>query len=195
MRTKTNYKYLKKWREKILQNLKNAFGAKCGICGYMACLQALEFHHLNKEEKSFNVSSWRVATNTKALMTEVQKCVLLCCRCHREVHAGVTKIAEDIVRFDHSLFPKNSRPKDEYDACPVCNKNKLTRYKFCSQKCACKRRSQKIQWSLFDLEQMILAEGSVEAVARKLGVSGNAVRKQVKKLRAVSPHPDKVSKG
>lgn len=31
-------------------------GNKCSICGYDKCLGALEFHHLDSEEKDFGIS-------------------------------------------------------------------------------------------------------------------------------------------
>ncbi len=64
-------------------------GGKCILCGYNKDTAALEFHHINPEEKE-NVGgpaviSWRTFENNKE---ELDKCVLLCCRCHREVHSG-----------------------------------------------------------------------------------------------------------
>ena len=188
------YTYVKKWRKQTLQKLKAAFGAKCGICGYDACMQALDFHHISKSEKHFNLSSWKKVANFDALINEAKKCVLLCCRCHREVHAGITSLNVDVTRLNESLLPK-SKPSENYNSCAVCGKLKSMRNKFCSQKCAVKRRPQKIQWEQIKIDELVQSEGSIEAVARKLGVSGNAVRKQIRKLRAVSPHPDKVLKG
>jgi len=63
-------------------------GGKCMACGYDGCSAAMEFHHLDPDEKDFSVSS-RKGTFDDAVRAELDKCVLLCCRCHREVHAGV----------------------------------------------------------------------------------------------------------
>lgn len=61
-------------------------GGKCEICGYDQSPAAFDFHHLDPTEKDFAISermtSWAV------IEKELQKCVLLCCRCHREVHDG-----------------------------------------------------------------------------------------------------------
>lgn len=60
-------------------------GGKCQICGYSKCIDALEFHHENPNEKEFklgfgNTMSW------KDYKKEALKCVLVCSNCHKEIH-------------------------------------------------------------------------------------------------------------
>ena len=62
-------------------------GGSCRICGYSECLAALEFHHVESFGKEFNISDRM--TSFDAIRAELDKCVLLCCRCHREVHDGM----------------------------------------------------------------------------------------------------------
>lgn len=62
-------------------------GGKCSICPYAGSPNAFDFHHPDPREKDFNISD-RTAW-TPALVAELDKCVLLCCRCHREVHDGL----------------------------------------------------------------------------------------------------------
>ena len=62
-------------------------GGKCSICGYDKCFSAFDFHHVNALEKDFTISS-RMSSWEK-IEKELRKCVLLCCRCHREVHDGL----------------------------------------------------------------------------------------------------------
>lgn len=69
-------------------------GSCCSVCGYKKCIQALEFHHLNPEEKDFEISGYNL--NTKNVTTldpiiqkELDKCMLLCANCHREVHNNI----------------------------------------------------------------------------------------------------------
>jgi hypothetical protein len=38
-------------------NLISLFGSKCCICGFNAYQEALEFHHVNPEEKELSLSS------------------------------------------------------------------------------------------------------------------------------------------
>lgn len=65
----------------------------CQVCGYDRCEGALEFHHLNPEEKEREVGAMmKNRTPMKTFINEVEKCVLLCANCHREVHAGLIEV-------------------------------------------------------------------------------------------------------
>jgi hypothetical protein len=46
-----------------------------------------DFHHFNSYTKEFSIS--QKVTNFEAIKAELDKCSLLCCRCHREVHGGM----------------------------------------------------------------------------------------------------------
>ena len=46
----------------------------------------MDFHHLDPMEKDFSISERM--TSFEAILPELAKCSLLCCRCHREVHDG-----------------------------------------------------------------------------------------------------------
>ena len=59
-------------------------GSKCFKCNYNACLAALEFHHRNPTEKDFTIS--HVRRDFKTVKVELDKCLLLCANCHREIH-------------------------------------------------------------------------------------------------------------
>ena len=75
---------VKRRRRKIRRDLIEMFGGKCSKCGYNKCEAALEFHHLDPNEKDFPV-----ATNSKSwklIVEEAKKCILVCSNCHREIH-------------------------------------------------------------------------------------------------------------
>ena len=58
----------------------------CMICGekHPACLQ---FHHRNREEKSFNVGDMAMRPSSKSrLINEIAKCDVLCVNCHAKLH-------------------------------------------------------------------------------------------------------------
>lgn len=63
-------------------------GGKCNICSYNRCLYALEFHHINQNEKEFEITGFKSTSLTAKLRNELDKCVLLCANCHREAHFG-----------------------------------------------------------------------------------------------------------
>lgn len=93
---KKSYTCVKDWRHKAKQILVDYKGGKCCICGYDKCNEALDFHHLNPENKDFSISSTH--KNIDILKKEVDKCILVCCRCHREIHAGLI----DLDSFNNS---------------------------------------------------------------------------------------------
>jgi len=66
-------------------------GGRCIVCGYDKCPVALDFHHV-RGKKEFSVGNIGYSRSWKKLRQELDKCVLLCANCHREVEAGVTII-------------------------------------------------------------------------------------------------------
>lgn len=60
-------------------------GNKCQMCGYNRCEANLVFHHLKPEEKEFQVAG--ACKSWEKIKAELNKCVMLCHNCHREVHA------------------------------------------------------------------------------------------------------------
>lgn len=67
-------------------------GGKCQVCGYDRCQAALQFHHLDREEKAFALSHEGVARSIKRARKEAAKCVLLCANCHAEIEVGFTTL-------------------------------------------------------------------------------------------------------
>lgn len=67
-------------------------GSCCGVCGYDRCNGALEFHHLDPNEKDFGISHKGYTRSWEKVKTELDKCVMLCANCHREVHTGLIKL-------------------------------------------------------------------------------------------------------
>lgn len=77
------YKDRLKENHKILDNLKlNG----CAICGYDKCNEALEFHHVNPKNREFSLNADNMDKNTN-MVKEINKCILLCANCHKEIHA------------------------------------------------------------------------------------------------------------
>lgn len=83
-------RYQRKKRRQRKRLLVELLGGRCLICGYNKdCSAAYSFHHRDPARKSFEFGSRGLLRRGDELIVEVNKCVLLCCRCHAEVHAGL----------------------------------------------------------------------------------------------------------
>ena len=81
-----------KWRQEKKKTLVAEHGGKCQICGYDKCIPNMVFHHRDPNEKEFGITGMTISI--EKLRAEAEKCILLCCRCHGEVHAGLVSIPE-----------------------------------------------------------------------------------------------------
>lgn len=75
-----------KRRRKLKQMAVEYKGGSCVECGYKKCLGALEFHHLNPNEKDFAISGGGYSLSWEKIKIELDKCVLVCGNCHSEIH-------------------------------------------------------------------------------------------------------------
>ena len=74
------------WRIRVKQKLIDYKGGRCEECGYdKDSPSAYDFHHRIPSEKSFSISRY-TRLKFESLKEEVDKCTLLCCRCHAELH-------------------------------------------------------------------------------------------------------------
>ena len=67
-------------------------GGKCELCGYHNDFAALEFHHKDSSKKDFGLSTRGLTRSWSKITAEVDKCMLLCANCHREVHSGRSQL-------------------------------------------------------------------------------------------------------
>jgi hypothetical protein len=62
-------------------------GGQCADCGYCRNHAALEFHHVQPDQKRFQLDMRSLANlRLDLIMEEVRKCRLLCANCHAEHH-------------------------------------------------------------------------------------------------------------
>ena len=80
-------------QQKLKEDAVNYKGGKCLACGYNKYQGALEFHHVDPSEKDFNISQSRFL-KLQALKPELDKCILLCSNCHKEIHGGLIKYVD-----------------------------------------------------------------------------------------------------
>jgi len=75
-------------RKKVKRMAIEHMGGKCVICGYSRCAAALEFHHKDQSQKDFAISNSGHCRSWDRVVAELEKCMMLCSNCHKELHAG-----------------------------------------------------------------------------------------------------------
>lgn len=96
-------------RRKLKAILVAEAGGKCRICGYDGYIGALEFHHVEPDEKRLAISGYGVTLSLEALRSEARKCVLLCSNCHAEVENGAASLPDKVPRGVGSIRVDGSR--------------------------------------------------------------------------------------
>ena len=83
---KKNKKQRFNFNKRLVDRYKKFCG--CLVCGYNKCASAIDFHHIYEHEKEISIAAALPNRSTKSIKEEIRKCVVLCSRCHRELHAG-----------------------------------------------------------------------------------------------------------
>ena len=78
---------VRKRRRKVREMALQHKGGRCQLCHYDKCKDALEFHHVENSGKDFGISDKGYTRSWEKIREELDKCILLCANCHREVHA------------------------------------------------------------------------------------------------------------
>lgn len=86
---KSSAEYVKERRRKIKEKAINYKGGCCQKCGYNKSVWALSFHHLDPNEKDFNISRKGHCTSWSKIKDELDKCILVCNNCHSEIHEEI----------------------------------------------------------------------------------------------------------
>lgn len=136
-------------------------------------------HHIDPKSKSFTISHAR-SKSWEAIKEEADKCPLLCANCHRILHNPDSAIKE---------YASNNYKNDKLSVAKIEDKNLVVYRCECNKvishgakscvDCRSKKR-EKIQW--LDTDELInmVKEIGYSATGRKLGVSGNAVKKRIR---------------
>lgn len=110
----------KDWRARRKKEMIYVMGSKCQLCGYNKCPNALEFHHINPDEKNLSFNRQKEGAWDK-LSEELRKCILLCANCHREVHSNLA---------DYNLQSSFDEERD-LQIKEKINKTKQRKYYYC----------------------------------------------------------------
>ena len=72
-------------KQRNLEVVNKAKSCGCAKCGDSR-LYVLDFHHIDPTTKSGVIAHLVAASSLDNLLTEINKCVVLCANCHREWH-------------------------------------------------------------------------------------------------------------
>lgn len=175
-----SYQYIKSFRQRLKERAVYVMGEKCACCGYDKCIQALEFHHLNFEEKEFTITS-SSNHSWESIKQELQKCILVCANCHREIHYGfinnsLLKSSYDEEKAQEIDKLVNDIKTHKINYCIDCGKILYdNRAKRCIE-CSAKKSRIIERPNREELKKMIRSTPFTH-IAKKYGVSDNAIRK------------------
>ena len=158
-------------------NLIKVFGSKCCICGFDKWQSALEFHHVNPEEKSFGIMTDHVTKSLESQLIELKKCILVCANCHRGIHANELLVPDnwkDTYNEDIANQLREEVHAKKY-YCKICGKEKSREGVLCEE-CARKAQRRAERPSREELKQLIRKNPLVQ-VGLMFNVSDNAIRK------------------
>lgn len=79
-------KSMKKCYQRDKKTLKRLKINGCAICGYNECVACLDFHHINPQDKKFQVDLNGMSRRSDSIAEETNKCILLCKNCHAKIH-------------------------------------------------------------------------------------------------------------
>ena len=172
------------FRKRRKQNLIKVLGGQCCLCGYDKISEALEFHHINPEEKEYAISQNGTCHDLEKDLSEIKKCILVCANCHREIHNGIyteedlwknQNYNEDIA--NQLREEKNKLLEKTIYYCVNCGKqlSRKTITGLCEE-CHRQQTKRAERPSREELKQMI-KELPFTQIALKYGVSDNAIRK------------------
>lgn len=77
-------------RKRILNEIREYKGKHgCSCCSESEPV-CLEFHHTDPDGKDFNIAdALKSGYSLDRIMTEIEKCIVVCSNCHKKIHAGL----------------------------------------------------------------------------------------------------------
>ena len=147
-------------------------GGKCEICGYDKCYDALEFHHLDPNKKDFGISHKGYTRSWVSVKNELDKCILVCANCHREIHHKEKEISNWNIQKENEKKLLNGI---EY-YCTECGK-KLSEKTNTGLCLTCYRKTtRKIERPSKEILKNLIENNSFTDLGLKFNVSDNTVR-------------------
>ena len=189
-----------KRRRKLKHELVKYKGGKCEICGYDKCEAALDFHHLNPDEKEFQLSSGNTCSLEK-MKKEADKCILVCANCHREIHDKIYQdkrndrnkeydINESLINSNYQKL--NCRQNqlnieeiqkyidnglNQKEIAKKCNVSWSTLKRFLKNR---EISTKQVPYNIDEMISLMKEYKNFTKVGKKLGINGSAVQKRFK---------------
>ena len=176
-----SYQDVKNTRARLKERAVYVMGGKCVCCGYNRCITALEFHHLNPEEKDFTLGQ-NANLGWDKICAELPKCVLVCANCHREIHNGLllnpveSSFNQEKANEITELMNNLKHHKIHY--CKMCGIEVSENNEFCP-KCAAIQRRVVERPSREELKDLIRVL-PFTTISKQYGVSDRAISKWCK---------------
>lgn len=153
-------------------------GGCCERCGYNNNLAALDFHHLNPNEKENQLDVRKLSNSSMDwIMKEFNKCLVLCANCHREEHSPnliIEKVRVLTENNEHILKIRTvNKPK-----CIGCDKTLDYGINRCKNCTSILKRIVDRPNKEFLIEEV--KELGYRGTGKKYGVSDNTIRKWLK---------------
>lgn len=151
-------------------------GGKCEVCGYDKNIAVLEFHHINPDEKEFQLDMRKFSNTTlEKLQKEIDKCMLLCVNCHRELHHP--ELAFNNIEHLIKNSNKESFNNPSGQVCPVCGKRfPISKGKvYCSNECKDSVKYKNYP-TIEEVEQRYLELNNWEKVAESFGLTRRIIQ-------------------
>lgn len=169
---------------KLVNKIKKQYG--CSFCGEQEPC-CLDFHHKNPKEKHDNVSLYVSRKNLIKIISEINKCIVVCSNCHRKIHAGLIDCSdsdlcyESLDEWKPFLYKKRAKSLSSYgkDHCK-CGSVKRKTSNYC-RKCASKFKYHRKKFHVTKEELARLVwEKPITKIAIDFNVSDNTVIKYCK---------------
>lgn len=189
----------RKYKTKVIDIIRGIkLQYKCCVCKEDEPV-CLDFHHLNKEEKDFEISMLIAGKNLEYLATELCKCVVICSNCHRKVHYNIitlenTETISISIEDLRALIPKSPRQSkyesEEQRILARREKEKVSICDSCGGKCCrkatrCKECSLLLKTLHMPSKEQLIEDFKViktfVGIAKKYEVSDNTIRSWKKK--------------
>lgn len=169
-------------------------GGVCSKCSYSSCVEAMEFHHLNPSEKDFGIGKIGTKKSWPSIVKELDKCILVCANCHRELHAEI--VSGPKYEPNRELLLKQIEqaklPRTIKKQCNFCNieysniPSEMEDRMYCSSFCH-KLSRRKVARPTSEELNKLLWEKPASAIAKDFGVSDKAIEKWSKSYSLTKP--------